>query len=298
MKTILVDFRGLVNGCEVASQGLKIFLHRHSKTLKIMAFGSESDLNTFDENENFEKLVLTDETDVPENELLCNALKHKADAYIGATKKEALLPFLKATIMDDGETPFWVTSFPTVEKNRRSILSVIEESDIENVEKIAKKSISISENLISSKDMSFYLVSPNKNTRSSIYQVINEKLETNASYRGFIFPNEILTKGNSILLLLKDDADFIIGSIQGAISAYDAIKKEQTDKGFVANLGNMIMKNVFNNIDARIDKKMTSNGIVYLGFTKCIVFANENTNANGFAACLERAYRLTAIKEE
>ncbi|MEG0978005.1 MAG: hypothetical protein RSE56_02050 [Bacilli bacterium] len=298
MKTILVDFTSLVSGSDVASQGVKIFLHAHSDAIKLIIFGTESDLNTFDEDDNIKKLILTDDTTEVENQVLINALTNRADVYVGARDKNKLIPLLCESFAIPNTVCFPFTTFPLIEVGKRSLLSSFEEKDIPSIKQIVDETILYSKNILSPKEENMYLLCPSEHTDNVIYKNLNEELIGFSCYRGFIYPNQVLSTNSTIILSLNDDKDFLLNAINGTVSAYDTLRLQQTEKSFLSNIGTMLLKRTYYNIHARIDKTMTSNGIVYVGLKKDVVIVNSTTNCNGFAACLERGFKLISLKEK
>lgn len=292
MKNLIIDLTSLnEEESKMACQGIKLFNHK-KEDINLTIFGNKLYLVTISSLKN---VVINDIKEDDNQDKIFNLLKEKESILLSFDNKNQIIKKIEPFINKTSSSPLFASFYPNAYTGNMTLLADLgykpypKTDDYFNYlltcKEIVKKIRNIDKPTIK-------LLLPSGLVKTEEMKNIALKLKEDDSYIGEIGTVDLLKADCDILLGDPSIIQATISGINQGVSIYDDYLQEGMKHSFQYKMGGFFIKKLMQTFSASIDKKITSGGMLLLGYERDVILVRKDTTINGVKSCLNLAYNL------
>lgn len=292
MNSILIDLTTLnKDELQMASYGIKLFFHK-IKDLSLIVVGESNNLLTIKDLTNVEVIDSTND----ENKLNEVIINKEFSTFVSFRNKSKIVEIANNNFQKIIDSPLYATFFANAYTGRMTLLGDIGYKSFSTKDDFIsyKETLKITyKELYENKDAKFKFLLTSNLKKSEETKEIVSILKNDNNFDGEIGTNYLLEADTDILL---GDATIIQATISGinqGVTVYNEYLEKGMKTSFQYKFGGFFVKKLMESFNSSIDKKITSGGMMLLGYNKNIVAIRNDTTSIDVSSCLNLAYKMT-----
>lgn len=292
MKNIIIDLTSLnEEESKMACQGIKLFNHK-KEDVTLNIFGNKLNLVTISSLNN---VVINDSKENENEDKIFSLLKKEESILLSFDNKNQLVKKITPFISPISSSPLFASFYPNAYTGNMTLLADLGYKPYPSVDdyfSYLKTSKEIVKKLRNIEKPTIKLLLPSGLVKTKEMKNIATKLKEDESYIGEIGTVDLLKADCDILLGDPAIIQATISGINQGVSIYDDYLQEGMKHSFQYKMGGFFIKKLMQTFSASIDKKITSGGMLLLGYERNVVLVRKDTTINGISSCLNLAYNL------
>ena len=294
MNNILIDLTTLnKDELKMASYGIKLFFHK-IKDLSLIVVGESNNLLTIKDLDNI-KIIDSTNNENALNETLTNNI---FSTFVSFRNKSKIVDIANNNFNKTISSPLYAAFFANAYTGRMTLLGDLGYKSFSTKEDFLsyKETLKIAyRELFENKDVKFkFLLASNLKKTDETKNIISNLKKDNC-FDGEIGSNYLLEADTDILL---GDATIIQATISGinqGVTVYNEYLENGMKHSFQYKFGGLFIKKLMESFNSSIDKKITSGGMMLLGYDKNIIGIRNDTTSIGVSSCLNLANKMAKL---
>ena len=299
MNNIFVDLSTLKEDeIKMACYGIKMFHHK-KKNLSIVICGNKENMltiSTLPGGEIIDTSKKEENKDI--NSLLSDYFKNHPDieesfSFVSFDKKNKVISLADKHFFKKKISPLIVAFYPNAYTGKMTLigdLGYLQYPSKEDYLSYKNTMKMISKLIKDTEEPEVKLLVPSKLVISPLMKDVSKAFEEDKNYKGIIGTSELLKADCDVLIGDPSIIQATISGIDQGVSIYDEYLSHGMNTSFQYKFGGFFVKKLMQSFSSSIDKKLTSGGMLLLGYQYNVVMIRNDTTSNGVKACLELAY--------
>ena len=294
MNTILIDLTTLnKDELKMASYGIKLFFHK-IKDLSLIVVGESNNLLTIKDLDNIKIIDSTNNENALDETLSNNIFS----TFVSFRNKSKIVDIANNNFNKTIDSPLYASFFANAYTGRMTLLGDLGYKSFSAKEDFLsyKETLKIAyKELFENKDVKFKFLLASNLKRTDETKDIISNLKNDNCFDCEIGSNYLLEADTDILL---GDATIIQATISGinqGVTVYNEYLENGMKNSFQYKFGGLFIKKLMESFNSSIDKKITSGGMMLLGYDKNIIGIRNDTTSIGVSSCLNLANKMTKL---